>query len=123
MRTARAIDIDSYEVALQSSGFSTHRWNLGEKEVLEAIDNHAPPVNIAVALLETYQRPQEISEQMWKQWIKEYVPSVNQHTKWLGETANLKKGDLVYLVEGDTRKSWVRGIVEEPIVAEDGRVR
>ncbi|XP_065092105.1 uncharacterized protein LOC135712935 [Ochlerotatus camptorhynchus] len=81
------------------------------------------PVNSAVALRDSYQRSQEIADEMWKRWIKEYVPSINQRTKWFGEAKNLKKGDLVYVVDGDKRKCWVRGIVEEPIVAGDGRVR
>ncbi|XP_055634234.1 uncharacterized protein LOC129774508 [Toxorhynchites rutilus septentrionalis] len=84
---------------------------------------NAPPVNPAVALRDSYQRSQEIVENLWKRWIKEYIPSINQRTKWFGEATNLKRGDLVYIVEGEKRKCWVRGIVEEPIVAGDGRVR
>ena len=60
---------------------------------------------------------------MWERWIKEYVPSLNQRTKWFGETRPLKSGDLVYVVEGNSRKCWIRGVVEEPIVSGDGRVR
>lgn len=29
----------------------------------------------------------------------------------------------MYVVEGDRRKAWVRGVVEEPIMSSDGRVR
>ena len=29
----------------------------------------------------------------------------------------------MYLVEGNSRRSWVRGIVEEPIISGDGRIR
>ncbi|XP_053699076.1 uncharacterized protein LOC128746050 [Sabethes cyaneus] len=84
---------------------------------------NVPPVNPAVALRDSYHRSQEIADEMWKRWIRECVPSINHRTKWFSEAANLKKGDLVYIVEGDKRKCWVRGLVEEPIVAGDGRVR
>lgn len=38
-------------------------------------------------------------------------------------TRPLKKGDLVFVVDGGRRKAWTRGIVEEPIVSIDGRIR
>ncbi|XP_058816216.1 uncharacterized protein LOC131679498 [Topomyia yanbarensis] len=82
-----------------------------------------PPVNAAEALRDSYKRSQQIADEMWKRWVKEYVPSVNQRTKWFEESKPLKTGDLVYVVEGANRKSWVRGIVEQPIVSGDGRTR
>ncbi|XP_065088926.1 uncharacterized protein LOC135710334 [Ochlerotatus camptorhynchus] len=82
-----------------------------------------PPTNIAQALRDSYKRSQQLSNEMWKRWIREYVPTINKRTKWFGESQQLQKGDLVYVVEGDRRKAWVRGVVEEPIVSSDGRVR
>ncbi|XP_055622147.1 uncharacterized protein LOC129765749 [Toxorhynchites rutilus septentrionalis] len=77
----------------------------------------------AEALRDVYKRSQELAQEMWIRWIKEYVPSLNQRTKWHGEARALKKGDLVYVIEGSKRRSWVRGIIEEVIAASDGRVR
>ncbi|XP_039439556.1 uncharacterized protein LOC120420555 [Culex pipiens pallens] len=82
-----------------------------------------PSPNPAVALRDTYQRSQQLASVMWERWINEYLPTLNRRTKWFGETRPLESGDLVYIVEGNNRKSWIRGIVEEPIVGKDGRVR
>ncbi|XP_055612548.1 uncharacterized protein LOC129759164 [Uranotaenia lowii] len=81
------------------------------------------PTNPAEALRDSYKRSQEFADVLWKKWIKEYVPIVNQRAKWFSETTPLQKGDLVYIVEGNRRKAWVRGIIEQPIVSSDGRIR
>ncbi|XP_055633804.1 uncharacterized protein LOC129774130 [Toxorhynchites rutilus septentrionalis] len=82
-----------------------------------------PPTNPALALRDAYQRSVELTNNLWKRWLKEYVPSLNQRRKWFEESTPLKKGDLVYVVDGNRRKAWVRGVVEDPIVSSDGRVR
>ncbi|XP_053690800.1 uncharacterized protein LOC128743113 [Sabethes cyaneus] len=82
-----------------------------------------PPPHPAEVLRDAYKRSQELAQEMWGRWIKEYVPSLNQRSKWHGEARVLKKGDLVYVVEGSKRRSWVRGRIEEVIPASDGRVR
>ncbi|XP_053686507.1 uncharacterized protein LOC128736049 [Sabethes cyaneus] len=82
-----------------------------------------PPPHPAEVLRDAYKRSQELAQEMWGRWIKEYVPSLNQRSKWHGEARMLKKGDLVYVVEGSKRRSWVRGRIEEVISASDGRVR
>ena len=82
-----------------------------------------PSPRPAEALRDSYKRTQQIADEMWTRWIKEYIPSVNQRTKWFEESRPLKVGDLVYVTDGIARKSWVRGIVEEPIVSSDGRIR
>ncbi|XP_058827095.1 uncharacterized protein LOC131687069 [Topomyia yanbarensis] len=81
------------------------------------------PTNVAHALRDSYKRSQLLADEMWKRWIREYVPSINSRTKWFTETRPLQKGDLVYVVEGDRRKSWMRGVIEKPIMSSDGRVR
>ncbi|XP_055584832.1 uncharacterized protein LOC129737696 [Uranotaenia lowii] len=81
------------------------------------------PTNPAEALRDAYKRSQQLADDLWKRWIKEYVPTVNQRSKWFSEADPLKKGDLVYVVDGNRRKAWVRGIIEEPIFSSDGRVR
>ncbi|XP_055615074.1 uncharacterized protein LOC129761378 [Toxorhynchites rutilus septentrionalis] len=82
-----------------------------------------PTSNPAVALRDAFQRSQQLASNMWERWLKEYVPSLNTWTKWFGETRPLRAGDLVYVVEGNNRKFWIRGVVEEPIVSGDGRIR
>lgn len=82
-----------------------------------------PSTHPAVALRDTFQRSQQLASAMWDRWVSEYLPTLNRRTKWFGETRPLESGDLVYIVEGDNRKCWIRGIVEEPIMGKDGRVR
>ncbi|XP_053698731.1 uncharacterized protein LOC128745678 [Sabethes cyaneus] len=82
-----------------------------------------PPPHPAEVLRDAYKRSQELAQEMWGRWIKECVPSLNQRSKWHGEARVLKKGDLVYVVEGSKRRTWVRGRIEEVILASDGRVR
>ncbi|XP_062557895.1 uncharacterized protein LOC134222751 [Armigeres subalbatus] len=82
-----------------------------------------PPPHPAVALRDAFQRSQQLATVMWERWIKEYVPSLNQRTKWFDEARPLRAGDLVYIVEGTSRKCWIRGVVEEVVMSGDGRVR
>ncbi|XP_053687203.1 uncharacterized protein LOC128736742 [Sabethes cyaneus] len=82
-----------------------------------------PSPHPSQALRDTYKRSCQVASGLWQRWIKEYVPSLNKRSKWFGETRPLKAGDLVYIVEGGSRKCWVRGVVEEPIVSSDGRIR
>ncbi|XP_052895591.1 uncharacterized protein LOC128302780 [Anopheles moucheti] len=82
-----------------------------------------PTTDVKGALKDDYLRTQQLSNELWSRWIREYVPSLNIRTKWFGETKPLEAGDLVYIVDGDHRKNWVRGVVEEPIVSKDGRIR
>lgn len=82
-----------------------------------------PPTDPASALRDTYQRSVQLSNNLWERWLKEYVPNLNRRSKWFDDSTPLKKGDLVFVVDGGRRKAWTRGIVEEPIVSIDGRIR
>ncbi|XP_065072994.1 uncharacterized protein LOC135697298 [Ochlerotatus camptorhynchus] len=81
------------------------------------------PVDIAEALRDTYKRSQYLANRMWERWCKEYLPTINRRTKWFEEQKPLQVNDLVFIVDGKTRKSWIRGIVEEILRGPDGRVR
>ncbi|XP_055641202.1 uncharacterized protein LOC129778361 isoform X1 [Toxorhynchites rutilus septentrionalis] len=81
------------------------------------------PLNAAQALRDTYKRSQYLANRMWERWSKEYLPTINRRTKWFEEQKPLQVNDLVFIVDGKTRKSWIRGIVEELHPGSDGRVR
>ncbi|XP_055613924.1 uncharacterized protein LOC129760308 [Uranotaenia lowii] len=87
------------------------------------VDSVPPRPHEATALRNAYQRTQQLAHNMWERWVKEYAPCLNQRSKWYSESTPLQKGDLVYVVVEANRKSWVRGVVEEPIVSGDGRIR
>ncbi|XP_055527975.1 uncharacterized protein LOC129720517 [Wyeomyia smithii] len=81
------------------------------------------PVNSAEALRDTYKRSQDLANHMWERWLKEYLLTINQRSKWFEEQNPLTVDDLVFIVEGKNRKSWTRGIVQELLPGSDGRVR
>lgn len=77
----------------------------------------------AEALRNVYKRSQYLADKMWERWYKEYLPTINQRTKWFDDTKPLQVGDLVFVVEGKNRKNWTRGVVEEVFAGKDGRIR
>ncbi|XP_062707805.1 uncharacterized protein LOC134288096 [Aedes albopictus] len=42
----------------------------------------------------------------------EYLPMVNQRSKWFDDQQPLQEGDSVFKVDGKTRRSWKRGVIE-----------
>ncbi|XP_055634192.1 uncharacterized protein LOC129774475 [Toxorhynchites rutilus septentrionalis] len=108
----------------QESASETITPNHFLRGTTKSVDRHVDgSVDFAEALRDTYKRSQYLADQMWQRWYKEYLPTINKRTKWFSERRSLKKGDLVFVVDGQHRKSWIRGIVEETIIGSDGRVR
>ncbi|XP_053690919.1 uncharacterized protein LOC128739459 [Sabethes cyaneus] len=92
--------------------------------MVKSVDAHVDgSIDFAESLRNVYKRSQYLADQMWRRWYKEYLPTINKRTKWFAERKSLKKGDLVFVVDGQNRKSWIRGMVEEVVVGSDGRVR
>ncbi|XP_058828074.1 uncharacterized protein LOC131687983 [Topomyia yanbarensis] len=77
----------------------------------------------AEALRDDYKRSQRLADMLWQRWLKEYVPLINHRTKWFEDKEPINEGELVFIVDGDNRRTWVRGIVERIIRGQDGRVR
>lgn len=86
-------------------------------------DPSIAPTNAAEALRNAYHRSQIISDELWKRWLIEYLPSLNARSKWLEESKPLVPGDLVFIVDDHGRNGWIRAKVEEVIHGKDGRVR
>ena len=56
--------------------------------------------------------------------MKAYLPELQKRNKWLENKRNVKKGDLVLLVDENTpRNLWPLGIVLEVTEGRDGLVR
>ena len=52
--------------------------------------------------------------EFWARWLKCYLPTLQQRTKWLKQTRNLKVGDLVLITDEPRRRGyWPMGIIEE----------
>ncbi|XP_062549432.1 uncharacterized protein LOC134214000 [Armigeres subalbatus] len=92
--------------------------------VVRAADlNTSGPTKMAEALRNMYKRSQYLADRMWERWYKEYLPTINQRTKWYDDSKALQVGDLVFVVDGRNRKNWTRGVIEEVFAGKDGKIR
>ena len=77
---------------------------------------------------DTYRRRwrqvQYIVDQFWKRWLREYLPELCRRQKWFRPYPNVKRGDLVLILdECAPRGAWPMGLVEDTKVGRDGLVR
>ena len=71
-----------------------------------------------------WRRAQHIADVFWKQWVREYLPQLQQRTKWKAKERNLKPGDVVMLADMDSpRGAWPLARVTEAEPGRDGLVR
>ena len=55
-----------------------------------------------------------LSNQLWKRWLREYVPELQRRSKWCSKQKNIQVGDVVLLCEENTpRFLWPFGLVIE----------
>ena len=79
--------------------------------------------------LETYginrwRRVQELSEDFWKRWRREYLSNLLSRAKWTKGRRNLRTGDLVLLRDKNLpRNEWKSGVVNLVVTGSDGVVR
>ncbi|XP_058828018.1 uncharacterized protein LOC131687937 [Topomyia yanbarensis] len=79
--------------------------------------------NQAEALRDSYKRSQHLADLISKRWILEYLPMLNQRTKWHDESDPIEIGDVGYVVDEHNRKTWIRGVVTTVYKSTDGRIR
>ncbi|XP_055622666.1 uncharacterized protein LOC129766188 [Toxorhynchites rutilus septentrionalis] len=91
--------------------------------VVKEADSTIEHVDLAESLRNLHKRSQYLADRMWQRWCKEYLPGINRRTKWYEDQKALKVGDMVFVVDGEHRKNWVHGVVEEVIEGADGNVR
>ena len=62
--------------------------------------------------------------QFWKRWRREFLPSLNTRRKWFHPNHNLKKDDVVMVVDKEVKRAeWPLGRVVEAFPGVDGFVR
>ncbi len=66
---------------------------------------------------------QYLSDQFWKRWTREYLPLLQQRQKWTNVERNIKKGDIVLLMDKAPRNSWAMGRVVQANTDKQGLVR
>ena len=71
-----------------------------------------------------WRQAQYLANLFWKQWIKEYLPTLQERKKWNEPRENLKVGELVLLADKNyPRGQWPLARVVEVFENEDGYVR
>ncbi|XP_063537706.1 uncharacterized protein LOC134747069 [Cydia strobilella] len=71
--------------------------------------------------LDRFQRLEQIRQHFWKRWSSEYVPELQQRTKWKLRCKDLKPNDLILLKEDFTPPlNWRLGRVERIFPGTDG---
>lgn len=67
---------------------------------------------------------QQLKNRFWKQWIREYLPTLTRRSKWFEKVKPIMVGDLVLVVDDSlSRKHWIKGLVTQVFMATDGQVR
>lgn len=94
---------------------------LGIHTVVDA--NHVPD-DSPETLINNYKTSLVIANKFWRRWVTEYLPELTRRSKWFEETPELKQGDLVIVVDPNSKRGeWPKGIVEAVKRSKDGRVR
>ena len=67
---------------------------------------------------------QDLLKQIWKRWMREWLPMLHPRAKWRREQRDMKKGDIVIVVSPDTpRSKWPLARVLEVYPGQDSHVR
>ncbi|XP_043199019.1 uncharacterized protein LOC122368823, partial [Amphibalanus amphitrite] len=67
---------------------------------------------------------QMLTNQVWRRWLREYLPTLISRKKWNKERPNLAVDDVVLVMTEDTpRGFWPLGVVQETYPSADGTVR
>ncbi len=65
-----------------------------------------------------------LKEEIWRQWLQQYLHTLQERTKWIRPHPPLKKDDLVYLKDETLRvRAWPIGRVTDTFPGDDGQVR
>ena len=72
----------------------------------------------------SWKKSQFLADLFWQQWLDLYLPLLQSRRKWFGTSRNLKPGDLVLIVNEQTRRGqWPKAIVTEVFSDSNGLVR
>lgn len=68
---------------------------------------------------------QLLVQHVWKRWMKEFIPTLNQRKKWQSVKRDITVGEVVLVVSADTtpRGKWPLGRDIDVIKGQDGYVR
>ncbi len=67
---------------------------------------------------------QVLANHFWQRWLREYLPKLQQRTKWLRKRRNAQVGDLVLMVDTTVpRGSWPLGRITNVYLSRENAVR
>lgn len=76
------------------------------------------------SLHQKWKEIENIKEEFWKRWSRDYLIELQLKTKWTTKVHNLSIGDLVLLKEDNLPPlHWPRGRITELVYGDDGAVR
>ncbi|XP_058835910.1 uncharacterized protein LOC131692477 [Topomyia yanbarensis] len=75
-------------------------------------------------LKQNWRLAQTMANQFWRQWLRDYLPSLTRRTKWFTKVKPIEINDIVVIVdERLPRNCWPKGRVIATKVSPDGQVR
>jgi len=67
---------------------------------------------------------QKIIGNIWRRWVREWIPSIGKRNKWTQKHKNIDIGQIVVVLWPDLpRMKWPLGKIVEAIEGKDGNVR
>ena len=95
--------------------------------LLDRAAPHFPPdifVEGQLALKKSWRAAQQLSEEVWRRWLREYDPRLMAREKWRQPTRPLSVGDIALIVDDNApRGHWTLCRVIEPIAGKDSIIR
>lgn len=77
-----------------------------------------------IAMSEKFMLVRQQHERFWRQWLSEYLHTLNQRAKWHQPHPNIKVGQLVILVEDNVIPAkWPMARIHSVKIGDDGYVR
>ena len=67
---------------------------------------------------------QRLADHFWQRWVREYLPTLAQRTKWHNPSRNAQIGDVVIIADNQhPRGLWPKGVIEQVYRGADDIVR
>ena len=71
-----------------------------------------------------WRRVQYLANQFWTKWKRDFLPSLQERSKWTKEYPNLEVNDIVLILDDTSpRSQWPKGKIVEVFPSQDGQVR
>ena len=74
-------------------------------------------------IIQRWRYRQQLENQFWNSWVKEYLPILQQRQKWHNQQPNLQVDDIVLIATEAKRQTWPLGRIEKTFVGRDGLIR